>query len=176
VSALEDPGISPEIDVLIGHTAHEGTFFFDSPWRPAPAPERVPGIVAHLCPDEDPGAVLGRYGGDLVAIATDAIVAAPLERWARARASAGAHLYRYRVDHPGAGRRLLATHTAEVPLLFGTWNDGGPGERLGGQAPEAAPVAERITQAWASFLHGEGPGWDAEQLGVLGGERPLTKE
>jgi para-nitrobenzyl esterase len=155
VSPLEQPGIGPEVDVLIGHTADEGTFFFDSPWRPAPAPERVPEIVAHLCPDEDPDEVLRRNGGDLVAIATDAMVVRPLARWADARASAGARVYRYRVDHPGAGPRLRATHTVEVPLLFGTWNDGGPGERLGGQAPGAETVADDLVGRWARFLHGE---------------------
>jgi para-nitrobenzyl esterase len=155
ISPLEQPGIQPEIDVLVGHTADEGTFFFDSPWRPAPAPERVPQIVAHLCPGEDPQEVLERYHGDLVAIGTDAIVAGPLARWSDAREAAGGRVYRYRVDHPGAGSRLRATHTVEVPLLFGTWNDGGPGERLGGQAPGAAAVAEELVGRWARFLHGE---------------------
>jgi para-nitrobenzyl esterase len=155
VSPLEQPAVQPEIDVLVGHTADEGTFFFDSPWRPAPAPERVPQIVAHLCPGEDPQEVLERYHGDLVAIGTDAIVAGPLARWSDAREAAGGRVYRYRVDHPGAGPRLRATHTVEVPLLFGTWNDGGPGERLGGQAPGAAAVAEQLVGGWARFLHGE---------------------
>jgi para-nitrobenzyl esterase len=155
VSPIDSPGVSPNVDVLIGHTADEGTFFFDSPWRPAPAPERLPDIVAHLCPGEDPQDVLDRYGGDLVAIATDAIVAAPAGRWADARAGAGGLVYRYRVDHPGAGPQLRATHTVEVPLLFGTWDDGGPGERLGGQAPGAEAVAEGLVGRWARFVHGE---------------------
>jgi para-nitrobenzyl esterase len=155
ISPLEQPAIQPEIDVLVGHTADEGTFFFDSPWRPAPAPERVPQIVAHLCPGEDPEEVLERYHGDLVAIGTDAIVAGPLARWSDAREAGGGRVYRYRVDHPGAGPRLRATHTGEVPLLFGTWNDGGPGERLGGQALGAAAVAEQLVGRWARFLHGE---------------------
>jgi para-nitrobenzyl esterase len=155
VSALAEPGIRPGIDVLIGHTADEGTFFFDSPWRPAPPPERVPGIVAHLCPGADPQEALDRYDGDLVALATDAIVAGPLARWADGRAAAGGQIYRYRVDHPGAGPQLRATHTVEVPLLFGTWADGGPGERLGGQAPGAAAVAEGLVDRWAKFVHGE---------------------
>jgi len=175
-SPLELPGASPEVDVLIGHTADEGTFFFDSPWRPAPPPERVPAIVAHLCPDEDPRELLDRYHGDLVAIATDAIVAAPLARWAGDRAGAGGRVYRYRVDHPGAGPQLRATHTAEVPLLFETWRDGGPGERLGGQAAGVADVARELGGAWTAFLHGDSPGWDPvlagesdHVLGVFGG-------
>ncbi len=163
-SPLEAPGASPEVDVLVGHTADEGTFFFDAPWRPAPPPERVPDIVAHLCPDEDVRDVLDRYHGDLVAIATDAIVAEPLARWASARAGAvgdGSTVHRYRVDHPGAGPQLRATHTAEVPLIFGTWQDGGPGERLGGQAAGAAAVSADLVSAWGRFVHGEDPGWPA---------------
>jgi para-nitrobenzyl esterase len=177
-SPLDAPGISPEVDVLVGHTADEGTFFFDSPWRPPPPPERVPDIVAHLCPGDDPGEVLRRHGGDLVAIATEAMVAAPLVAWCQARAGAGARVYRYRFDHPGGGPRLRATHTAEVPLLFGTWRDGGPGQRLGGHATGADAVADAMVSAWTSFLHGQGPDWEPvgagdgfSDVGVFGGRR-----
>jgi para-nitrobenzyl esterase len=182
-SALEAPGVSAEVEVLAGHTAHEGTFFFDAPWRPAPPPERIPAIVAHLCPAEDPDEVLRRHRGDLVAIATEAMVAGPLAAWCGARARAGSRVWRYRFDHPGAGPRLRATHTAEVPLLFGTWRDGGAGERLGGQATGAGRVANALVKAWGSFLHGNGPAWpplggsrNPPQLGVFGGRRPHRVE
>jgi para-nitrobenzyl esterase len=182
-SALEIPGLSPEVEVLAGHTAHEGTFFFDAPWRPAPPPERVPEIVAHLRPGEAPGEVLRRYGGDLVALATDAMVAAPLADWCHARTAAGPRVYRYRFDHPGGGPRLRATHTAEVPLLFGTWRDGEAGERLGGHATGAGPVADALVRAWGSFLHGKGPGWlplvlggAPPEVGVFGGRSPHRVE
>jgi para-nitrobenzyl esterase len=177
-SPLASPGVAPDVDVLVGHNADEGTFFFNAPWRPAPPPARAPEIVAHLCPDEEPDDVLRRYGGDLVAIATEAIVAGPAARWARARVAGGGCVYRYRVDHPGAGPQLRATHTVEVPLLFGTWSDGGPGERLGGQGIGTTAVAQELVRAWGSFLHGHGPGWrpidanDAEvETGVFGGRR-----
>ncbi len=193
-SPLEDPGGSPEVDVLIGHTAQEGTFFFRSPWRPSPAAERIPGIVAHLCPGEQAEDVLedyrsraGERGGAtdslslLVDIATDAMVVQPLADWsaARARAVVGtSRVYRYRVDHPGAGPLLRATHTTETPLFFGTWCDEGPGQRLGGQDAGAAAVADQIRAAWARFVHDGDPGWPAltahqpESLSVFGfGER-----
>ncbi len=179
-SALEAPEASPEVEVLAGHNADEGTFFFDSPWRPAPPLERVPDIVAHLCPDEDPGDVLRRYGDDLVAIATEAMVAGPLAAWCQARAAAGPRVHRYRFDHPGGGPRLRATHTAEVPLLFGTWRDGDAGERLGGHATGAGPVADALVAAWRSFLHGHGPGWapliggGTLEVGVFGGRRAFA--
>ena len=164
-SPVDEPGASPDVDVLIGHTADEGTFFFASPWRPPPPPERVPDIVAHLYPGENAREVLDRYHGDLVAIATEAMVAGPVARWAQARAEAvggRSTVYRYRVDHPGAGQQLRATHTVEVPLLFETWRDGGPGERLGGQAPGAGVVSAELTAAWGRFVHGESPGWARE--------------
>jgi len=174
-SPLDDPAASPDVEVLAGHTAEEGTFFFRAPWRPSPPPERVPAIVAHLCHTDDPGAVLDRYRDAatatgaphdplslLVQIATDAMIAEPLARWASARAEAvgdRSAVYRYRVDHPGAGGALRATHTVEVPLLFGTWRDGGPGERLAGQARGGAEVGGEISAAWSRFVHGRGPGW-----------------
>jgi para-nitrobenzyl esterase len=201
-SPREDPGASPDIDVLIGSTAQEGTFFFGSPWRSAPPPERIPGIVAHLCDTDEPAAVIARYRDAaaargaptddpalLIEIATDAMVAGPAARWATARAAAltgrpagrGGRVYRYRVDHPGAGPALSATHTTEVPLLFGTWRDGGAGERLGGQAPGTAEVAREVASAWAGFVHDGTPGWgpvhgdDApSEMGIFGGVAPLS--
>ena len=174
-SPVDAPGASPGVEVLAGHTAQEGTFFFRAPWRPSPPPDLVPAVVAHLVEAEEPDSVLERYreraaaaGAPddplslLVEIATDAMVAGPLARWASARAEAvgdRSAVYRYRVDHPGAGPDLGATHTVEVPLLFGTWRDGGPGERLAGQAGGAGEVAGEMIAAWSRFVHGQGPGW-----------------
>ena len=176
-SPVEVPGAGRDVDVLIGHTAQEGTFFFRAPWRSSPPPERIPAVIAHLCHCDDPNAVLDRYRERAVAtgapsdplsllvdIATDAMVAEPLARWASARARAvrdRSVVHRYRVDHPGAGPELGATHTVEVPLLFGTWRDGGPGERLAGQAPGAGAVSEELVTAWSRFVHGQAPGWPA---------------
>ncbi len=131
--------------------------------------------MAHLCHTDDPDPVLDRYRERAVAagapddplsllvdVATDAMVAEPLARWAADRAGAvgdRSAVHRYRVDHPGAGPELGATHTVEVPLLFGTWRDGGPGERLGGQAPGADAVSAELVAAWTRFVHWAGPGW-----------------
>jgi para-nitrobenzyl esterase len=174
-SIAEHPELTPGVPVMIGSTAQEGTFFFGSPWRPAPPPERVLGVVAHLVPDRDPADVLDEYARAvadshgpaldaatlLVAVATDAMFTRPVSQWARARAqSAAAGVHLYRVDHAGAGPVLGATHTADVPLLFGTWDDGDAGERLGGQAAGAEAVAAEMVAAWRGFLHTGEPGWD----------------
>ena len=208
VSLLESPGEAPSVPILIGSTADEGTFFFNSPWRPSPPAERIPAVVAHLVPGEDPDAVLARQRAIaiergapsdplhlLVAIATEAMVAAPVRSFARARARGvtgvaaagdsvgGARcgaVHRYRVDHPGGGTELGATHTVEVPLLFGTWNDGGPGSQLGGRGPGTEDVATRLVQAWRAFIHGRDPGWraigsdGAGEVGVFGGAAPFA--
>jgi para-nitrobenzyl esterase len=195
-SPHKQPGVRPEVDVLIGSTADEGTFFFGAPWRPAPPAERIAGIVGHLCHTDAPGAVLETYRARaraaarpdddhslLIAIATDAMIAVPAAEWANARASAGGvraagaagaattapspgRVFRYVFAHPSAGPQLRATHTAEVPLLFGTWRDGGPGERLGGQLPERqlpdpGAVAAELVRAWTGFIHEGDPGWPA---------------
>jgi para-nitrobenzyl esterase len=191
-SPVAAPESSPGVDVLIGHNADEGTFFFRSPWRPPPPPERIAGIAGHLLHSNLPDSDLawwrqqaisrGEASDDLsllVQIATEAMVAGPLAHWAQQRAAAVAgrsSVYRYRVDHPGAEPPLAATHTVEVPLLFGTWDDGGPGQRLGGHASGTDAVASRLVNSWGAFVHGESPGWcplaaerDDDELGVFGG-------
>lgn len=163
-SATEHPGARAEVDVLIGHTADEGTFFTRAPWLEptggGPSPEEV----------------------------TEALIARPLAAWAHSRASAGGRVWRYRFDHPVAGPRLGATHTSEVPLLFGSWRDGGPGERLGGHSlPDGLARTEEVSAAirssWLAFIRGEPPGWDPlpagdapGELGVFGGPSAFTRE
>lgn len=194
VSPVSAPQASPGVHVLIGHNADEGSFFFRSPWRPPPPPERIPTIVGHLLHVESPqdelssrrerAAANGVPGDDLsllVEIATEAMIADPLARWAQSRASAIAgqsRVYRYRVDHRGAEPPLGATHTAEVPLLFGTWDDGGPGQRLGGNAGGTEAVSAALVRSWRAFLHGDSPGWaplgagpGEGEIGVFGGSQ-----
>jgi para-nitrobenzyl esterase len=188
VSPVQAPGASPQVEVLVGHTAQEGTFFFRSPWRESPPPERIAAIIGHLCGDAPADEILDRYRqcagargqptdelSLLVEVATEAMVAGPLADWAQARVAAvagGSRVYRYRVDHPGAGPGLQATHTVEVPLLFGTWADGGAGERLGGKAPAAEEVARALRGSWARFIHGSDPGWPPLRSGTDAGSEP----
>lgn len=193
VSPLQRPGARPDVEMLIGSTLEEGTFFFGSPWRPAPGEDRVPGVVSHLYPDEEPEGVLerareaARAAGRpdspqalLVDLATERLVAGPARQYAHARArAAGARVWRFRVDHRGGA--LGATHTVEVPLLFGTWDDGDAGERLAGGGPDPAPAAHELTRAWGRFVRGEGPGWDPVApdggpgaVGVFGGNAPFA--
>jgi len=114
------------------------------------------------------------------------MVAEPLSAWALARAAAASPrgaVYRYRVDHPGAGAELGATHTVEVPLIFGSWDDGGPGERLAGHAPGALEVSGALVTAWSAFMRDGSPGWAPERpdeaartIGVFGGAATFAIE
>ena len=195
VSPVDAPGARPEVEILIGWTADEGTFFFNSPWRPAPEPERIPGIVAHLTGTTEPERLLDRYRAAadagrahdralLVQVATDVMFADPIESFARARAreadqrGRGGRIFVYRFDHPGGGPGLGATHTSDVPLVFGTWRDNGPGERLGGQDDRGGDVAHEVAGTWGRFLHGQAPEWASfgaasDEVGVFGGAASL---
>jgi carboxylesterase type B len=87
----------------------------------------------------------------------------------------------YRVDHPGAGPELGATHTVEVPLVFGTWRDGEAGQRLAGQAAGADAVSSALVAVWGAFLRGEPLPWAAlsqgrGERGVFGGAAPYVTE
>ena len=105
----------------------------------------------------------------LVRIGGDALVAAPTAAWAARRAATGARVHRFRVDHPGPDPDLGAMHTADVPLLFGTYGDGGPGTRMAGDTPRAAAVSAAVMVAWGAFVRGEEPGWAPPDVAVFGG-------
>ncbi len=53
-SPVDAAGASPKVDVLIGHNLDEGTFFFRSPWRPPPPPERIAAVAGHLLHSDSP--------------------------------------------------------------------------------------------------------------------------
>ena len=92
VSPVDLPWASPEVDVLIGHTAQEGTFFFRSPWRPSRS------CSAHRA-QRHPGAALMRalLAGFLLAVLPAGAQwklpdnLAPLPPGARACNDAGTH-------------------------------------------------------------------------------------
>ena len=170
-SPEQEPGARPGVDVLVGDTADEGTFFFRAARRPEPDDAGLPAIVGHLPGIADPAAAIAEHRGRagakatnndlLVRIATEAMVVGPTARWAAARAAAGGRVFRYRVDHARADTDLGATHTVDVPLLFGTFDDGGPGARLAGPGPASAAASRAVMAAWGAFAREGDPGWPA---------------
>jgi para-nitrobenzyl esterase len=168
------PAARPDVDVLVGTTADEGTFFFRAARRPEPDEAGLLAIVGHLPGVVDAAAAIAAHreraaaegasaGANdvLVRIATEAMVAGPTARWAAARAAGGGRVFRYRVDHPGPDPDLGAIHTVEVPLLFGTFDDGGPGARLAGPGPASEAASRAVMAAWGAFVRDGDPGWPA---------------
>ena len=174
VSPALHPGASRAVDVLIGSNADEATFFFRAVGRRLePDDATLVAIVSRFPDVDDAGALIdayrGRLGGVdanelLVRIATDAMIARPSARWASARAAAGGSVHRYRVDHAG-DPDLGATHTVDVPLVFGTYDDGGAGTRLAGAGGASAAVSSAMMESWGRFVHDGEPGWPAVEAG-----------
>src|SRR6187200_553583 len=180
VAPADAPAARLDVEVLIGTTADEATFFFRAAGRrPEPDEAGLLAMVAHLPGVQDAAAAIARARADaaaagapqdtnstLVRIATEAMVAGSTARWAAARVAAGGRVHRFRVDHAGADPDLGAIHTVEVPLVFGTYDDGGPGTRLAGDGPRSATVSGQMMAAWGAFVRGEGPGWPLLEPGA----------
>ena len=168
------PDAAPSVPMLIGTNAREGTFFFRAGGRrldpPVPELERMVARLAHT--DDAPGMIADtreRLAADgepttandiLCAVVTEAWFEGPVRRYVQARAAAGAELYRYRIDHPSAEAGLGAVHSISVPLVFGSWREGGVAARLAGAGPATAAVTAAMDADWKDFVHGEPMGWE----------------
>jgi para-nitrobenzyl esterase len=185
------PEVRPEVPVLIGTNADEGTFFFRAGGRRAdPDDDRLTQMVAHLAHTSQPESLIEAARGDghtdnndvLCTIVTEAWFAGPVRRWSAARAAAGASVHRYRIDQPSAEDGLGATHSLSVPLLFASWRDGGVAARLAGDRPATAAVSAAMAADWGRFVHGQDLEWpalngDTEPAAVYGsasGPRTIT--
>ena len=175
-----DPAQAPEarldVPVLIGTSADEGTFFFRAGGRRLdPDDARLAEMVAHLAHADDPHALIA----DARAPGRDRQQRRPLPGRHRGVVrrpgrSAGARL----APRPGAPftatgstsppprTDLGATHSLSVPLLFGTWRDGGVARRLAGDGPDTAQTTEAIQRDWRAFVHGEPLGTDTAVYGT----------
>ena len=132
---------APHVDVLVGTTAQETSFFADG----------VPVLGAPLV-----GPVLRRAG---VAATTEAVFARPGRQLARLLAAAGGTVTEYRVPWSPRGSRLGATHTVELPLLFedpAAWR----GALVLGDADddEVHRAGLVVRAAWARFARTGDPG------------------
>jgi len=178
-SLPSDPAQHPEaridVPVLIGTNRDEGTFFFRAGGRRLdPDDARLTEMVAHLAHTDDPDALIqaARAAGAtdnndvLCAVVTEAWFAGPVARWSTARARAGGTVHRYRIDQPSAEDDLGATHSLSVPLVFGTWRDGGVPTRLAGDGPDTAATTAALQRDWRAFVHGEALGTDTAVYGA----------
>jgi para-nitrobenzyl esterase len=160
----EAPDARLDVPVLIGTNADEGTFFFRAGGRRLdPDDQRLAEMVVHLAHTDDPQALIAAaktHGATtnndvLCKVITEAWFAGPVARWSTARADAGGTVHRYRIEQPAAEDDLGATHSLSVPLLFGSWRDGGVPLRLAGDGPDTAQTTEAIQRDWRAFVHGE---------------------
>jgi para-nitrobenzyl esterase len=174
VDPARQPDVRVDTPVLIGTNHDEGTFFFRAGGRRlAPDDGRLSQMVAHLAHAEDPAPLIdaaraagARDNNDvLCAVVTEAWFAGPVARWSTARAQAGGSVHRYRIDQPAAEKDLGATHSLSVPLLFGTWRDGGVPLRLAGDGPDTASTTAAIQRDWRAFVHGEALSTDTAVYG-----------
>jgi para-nitrobenzyl esterase len=175
VDPAQHPGVRLDAPVLIGTNHDEGTFFFRAGGRRLdPDDGRLTEMVAHLAHTDDPATLIDAaraHGAQtnndvLCAVVTEAWFAGPVARWSTARAQAGGSVYRYRIDQPAAEDDLGATHSLSVPLLFGTWQDGGVALRLAGDGPATAATTAAMQHDWRAFVHGEDLGTQSAVYGA----------
>jgi para-nitrobenzyl esterase len=159
------------VPTLLSTTADEGTFFLldeRSPRQLAGSEART--LAARLLP-ADPerryaaaAASLPRGRADdarwtLAAAVTTALFDEPADRWA---ADAPGPVWRRRYSRPSTlwDGWLGATHTLDVPVLFG--NQHQPElSRLFGADPEIDQVSDRLRRDYRAFLHHGALGWPA---------------
>jgi para-nitrobenzyl esterase len=186
------PDVRLGVPVMVGTAAFEATFLFRAAGRWLDPPDdQLRAIVAHL-PDvsgaeqadelivaaraAESGLGAGAEGLEnntvLCRIATQQLFAGPVTSWAQARAEAGGEVWRYRVEHASSEGSLGATHTIDVPLVFGTYAHE-IGARAAGGDERAAATSRAMVAAWREFVHGEEP-WDRDELQIFGAPVNVT--
>lgn len=156
--------VAPARPTLISTTADEGTFFFiDDAWPQDVSRDKAVSVLTTLL---GPGAA--RQYTDLVppaevpsaaaAAITEQLYTRPADQWAGGAAAAGSAVFRAQYAHPSPawGGQLAATHTIDIPLLFGTFaaSEFAALYELDAQAPD---LSSTLQQAWSRFLHTGSP-------------------
>ncbi|MCZ0997464.1 carboxylesterase family protein [Streptomyces mirabilis] len=153
--------------LMIGGTSHEATFLlaadpsYTTGLRSEEAAARLDEAedldgptyddLAARFPDEAPHLLLGR-GMSRLMFEKPALRIADL---AAAKAD-GVWVYEFRQPTEVLGGLLGATHSLDIPYVFGTV-DRIP---LTGRSPDRHRVSRAMMRAWASFAHTGAPGWE----------------
>ncbi|HWK48846.1 MAG TPA: carboxylesterase family protein, partial [Steroidobacter sp.] len=126
------------IDVLIGSTAEEGSFFI-----PLMEPLKNLATLPVL------GSAVRRL---VVSTITRKVYAVAADRFAKRHAQAGGRAYTYKIHWGSRTNQLGATHAIDLPLLFGdeqTWQDA---DLIAGlEWPEVHASARKVRALWALF-------------------------
>jgi len=161
---------APKRPTLVSTTSDEGTFFFveDSAPRRVGRAEALAALAAAL-----PGGAEARYArtadelGDddpltvASAVITRELFEAPAAEWSHRAAAAGSAVYRARYARPSPlwDGWLGATHTIDIPVLFGTFDDPALSVLYRGDSDVAA-MSATVQALWGRFIHTGAP-WPA---------------
>ncbi|MGW7542557.1 carboxylesterase/lipase family protein [Streptomyces sp. NPDC054770] len=156
--------VAPVRPTLISATADEGTFFFvDDAWPQDVSRDKAVSVLTAML---GPGAAKRHAEAVLPADAPTAAAAAiteqlytrPADQWAGRAAAAGSAVFRAQYAHPSPAweGRLGATHTIDIPLLFGTFA-ASEFAALYGLDARAPDLSSALQQAWSRFLHTGSP-------------------
>ncbi|MEU0033595.1 carboxylesterase family protein [Streptomyces sp. NPDC006333] len=155
---------APARPTLISTTADEGTFFFiDDEWPEDVSRDKAVSVLTGMLgPDAAQRyAQAARPANPLstaAAALTEHLYTRPADRWAGRAAAAGSTVFRAEYAHPSPAwdGRLGATHTVDIPLLFGTF--AAPEFAVLYEPDAQAPELSRTLQrAWSRFLHTGSP-------------------
>jgi para-nitrobenzyl esterase len=134
--------VAPAIDILIGHTTQEATFFLPS----APALERWTALPV----------VGGLVTRGVVAYATAAVYSRAVRRFARRHVRAGGRAQTYVISWGAPGNLFGAAHAVDLALLFGDEQAWAPAALVRGASwEEIDRHARQVRQVWADFARGE---------------------
>ena len=156
-------GLSGEVDLLVGHTAHEQRLLTAMSGLLGRVTREQAEQSAHVF-GPDPQAYLDAFPdpGELYEVVrSDWLFRMPSLTLADAQLAAGgrAHLYELTWPAPGMGGMFGACHGLDVPLVFGNLTLGQPAVLIGEVTPEAESVSAQMRGAWTAFATSGDPGW-----------------
>jgi para-nitrobenzyl esterase len=163
------PATARDVPVMAGCTAHETTYHLrpDADWSALPR-DRVIGRLSRLLQadrartaaiyetyaEAKPGSLPSDI---LVAVSSDFVFHRNTFRIAAlqaATAAAPVHAYVFARTSPIEGGRTGATHTSEVPFIFGTAE---VARACVGDGPDIAPMTRLMMATWAAFARTGNP-------------------
>jgi para-nitrobenzyl esterase len=155
-------GAGRDVKLLIGHNRDEYRFVvYDMGTVTAQQAERALGSL----PPTPDGSQAYRTAYPLAddnrlyeLVCSDFVYRMPTLHIAQAHAAGGGATYLYEFCY-GASP-VGASHTTEIPLVFGTLDSPG-GSALYGTTPDAAAVSHEMSAAWRAFAATGNPGWPA---------------
>ncbi|MEO6339962.1 MAG: carboxylesterase/lipase family protein [Caulobacteraceae bacterium] len=161
------PAVSADVPLMIGYNHTEWTYFSRSGGAKLDMTEAEMRKAIQPMVKDKADEVLAVYRKadpkatpwDLyIAIGTDAPTAVLSHEIARRKSALGkaaAYHYRFDWETQAMGGHMRTPHTMELPFVFN--NIGGSAD-LVGTAPDAQPLADKMSRAWANFAKTGKPG------------------